>query len=91
MGKNLHVFINQWRGSQQCPWDCKAETWGQVYWGSFDFLLINRRSSLFFTGPGMIVHLIREHHFFEGLESPYRVSPTKVALTLRIFSKIYKR
>jgi len=85
--KNMQVFLNQYRGSQCCPWGCDPETWGQFTWGYFDFLIVNRRKGLFFTGPGMIIHLIRDHHFFEGLKSPYRVSPTKLALTLGLLTK----
>jgi hypothetical protein len=84
---NLQVFLNQYRGSQSCPWGCDPESWSQAMWGDFDFLIVNRRTGLYFTGPGMIVHLIREHHFFEGSKSPYRVSPTKAALTLGLLTK----
>lgn len=82
VGKNLQVFFIQYRGFQPCPWGCTDSNWG-----SYDFLVINRRSGLFFTAPGLIVHLIRNHHFFEGLKSPYRVSPTKVALTLGLLTR----
>ena len=47
-----------------------------------DFLLIHRRTGDWVKGPGLIVHLIRDHHFFEGTRSPYRVDPHQVAQTL---------
>ncbi len=69
----FQVFIAQYRGFQECPWDCQNE-----YSGSYDFAILNRASGEFFGGPGLIVHLIRRHHFFEGLQSPYRVDPARV-------------
>ena len=78
----LQIFIAQYRGLQECPWGCEY-----AKWASFDFLLLNRQSGMYVTGPGLIVHLIRDHHFFEGLESPYRVDPAKVVQVLEISSK----
>ena len=51
-------------------------------WGHFDFLILNRQTGEYVTGPGLIVHLIREHQFFEGSESPYRVEPAKAIQAL---------
>jgi hypothetical protein len=73
----LQVFFVAFLGLQDCPWDC-----GYIPWSSFDFLILNRRSGEDITGPGMIVHLIREHQFFEGSESPYRVEPLKAIRVL---------
>ncbi len=75
----LQVFITQYRGLQECPWGCDHEPWS-----SFDFLVLNRESGRYVTGPGLILHLIRKHHFFEGLESPYRVDPAKVVQVLEL-------
>jgi hypothetical protein len=69
----VQVFFVQYRGLQDCPWNCDYD-----HWAYFDFLIFNRRSGEYVTGPGLIVHLIREHHFFEGLASPYRVEPARV-------------
>ena len=76
----LHVFIMQWRGFQECPWGCVVHT----DWASIDFMILNRESGEFFTGPGLAVHLIREHHFFEGKETPFRVDPEKAIRVLEI-------
>ena len=46
--------------------------------------ILNRETGESFTGPGLIVHLIREHHFFEGKESPYRVEPEKAVRVLEL-------
>jgi hypothetical protein len=73
----FQVFILEYRGLQECPWGC-----GYGPWSSFDFLILNRQSGKYVTGPGLIVHLIREHHFFEGMESPYRVDPSEVIQVL---------
>jgi len=76
---NLQVFMTQWRGFQVCPWEC-----ADAAWGSFDFLILNRQLGEFVTGPGLVVHLIREHHFFEGMEGPYRSDPAKLIRVLEL-------
>jgi len=73
----LQVFFAGYRGLQDCPWDCAP-----IPWACFDFLIVNRRSGESVTGPGLIVHLIREHQFFGGSESPYRVEPLKAIRVL---------
>jgi hypothetical protein len=83
VGSKLQVFIRQYRGFQECPWGCENEP----SWSSFDFLILNRQSGKCVTGPGLIVHLIRKHHFFEGLETPFRVDPAKVVEVLVLVSK----
>jgi hypothetical protein len=77
VGDRFQVFVLQWRGMQECPWGC-----GFPPGASYDFLLLNRETGTFVTGPGMITHLIREHHFCEGRESPYRVDPIRLARVL---------
>jgi hypothetical protein len=77
VGGQFQVFVQQWRGMQECPWGC-----GYPPGASYDFLLLNRKTGAFVTGPGMITHLIREHHFCEGRESPYRVDPIQLARVL---------
>jgi len=74
------LIFAQSKGFQDCPWNCNEQ-----HWGSFDFLLLNRQTGEYIIAPGLIVHLIREHHFFEGLESPYRVEPSKLAQVLKLF------
>lgn len=77
VGSNFQIFITQYRGTQDCPWGCDRDPWSD-----FDFLLLNRQTGEFVVAPGMIVHLLREHQFFEGLESPYRVDPESVVRVL---------
>lgn len=45
-------------------------------------MVVNRGTGDYLAGPGLIVHLIRDHHFFEGPGSPYRVDPVKAAQVL---------
>jgi hypothetical protein len=60
---------------------------GQTYrYAELDFLVINRETGDYLAGPGLIVHLIREHHFFEGLGSPYRVDPVAAARVLGLLT-----
>jgi hypothetical protein len=73
----FQVFIVQYRGFQICPWSCNV-------FGSSDFMVLNRITGETFTAPELIVHLIREHQFFEGFLSPYRVDPERVIRTLEI-------
>jgi len=72
------VFFIQTRGLQECPWDCPWEN----TWSSIDFLLLNLGTGEYITAPGLIVHLIRAHQFFEGEGSPYRVEPRELARVL---------
>jgi hypothetical protein len=76
---DLQVFVVQYRGMQECPWGCAYDPWS-----SFDFMIVDRRSGASITGPGMGVHQIRAHHFFEGVQSPYRMDPAQLARVLRL-------
>jgi len=79
---HFQVFTVQYRGFQECPWGCADNP----KWGSFDFVIVNRETGEYLTGPGLIVHLIDKHHFFEGLESSYRVEPLNVVHILELRS-----
>lgn len=50
--------------------------------GDRDFLLVNRRTRKHLQGAGMMPHLIREHRFFEGQRSAYRLDPEELARVL---------
>jgi hypothetical protein len=78
----FHVRIQQWMGFQECPWHCEDEP----RWASIDFTIKNLRSGETLEGPGLIVHLIDKHGFFEGRESPYRVDPAQAAKVLELSS-----
>lgn len=78
------VFFMQWRGTQDCPWNCALGL--DFSLSSVDLLLLNRKSGNNIKAPGLIGHLIQKHHFFEGVESPYRVDPIKLATVLGFVS-----
>lgn len=85
------VTIKRYSGFQMCPWSpdvhrsqCMAG--GGVRYASVDWQIRDRLSGRTMRGPGLIVHLIRAHHFFEGFESPYRVDPRELASLLRVNS-----
>jgi hypothetical protein len=49
--------------------------------------LLNRDTAQSISAPGLIVHLIGEHHFLEGKGSPYRVDPLRLARVLGLTGK----
>lgn len=83
VGDKFQFFISGSRGLQPCPWGCEPDRRS-----SFDFLILNRQSGEYATGPGLIIHLIRHHHFFEGRETVYRMDPAQVARVLGLVPEI---
>ena len=84
------VRIRRYKGSQICPFapqpfenPCPG---GGTKYGSIDWDIRNKNSSVRLSGPGLIVHLIGVHSFFEGLQSPYRVAPRSLAQLLELGS-----
>ncbi|HTN88900.1 MAG TPA: hypothetical protein VL242_34720 [Sorangium sp.] len=77
---NFRVRIHQYRGFQGCPWSCDDEP----EWSSIDFSIENIRTGARLGGPGLIVHLIAEHGFFERAGTPYRVDPRQAANVLEL-------
>ncbi len=84
---DYEVAITCYSGFQICPWSpdihhsqCMAG--GGVRYASIDWEIHNLRSGQTMRGPGLIVHLIRAHRFFEGVESPYRIDPRELARLL---------
>ena len=86
----LECEVRVHQGFQICPWapdphqaQCSA---GQgVRHGSVDWRVTNLTTGEEMKGPGLIVHLIRDHHFFEGPLSPNRVDPFQLAHLLGFF------
>lgn len=84
---HFEVAVTVFTGFQMCPWSPDPDQ-GQccagkgVQYGHLDWSITNRRIRMKMQGSGLLVHLIREHHFFEGLESPYRISPKELARLL---------
>ncbi|MBL0183600.1 MAG: hypothetical protein IPP96_15445 [Chitinophagaceae bacterium] len=85
----FEIRLERFRGFQLCPWSqepdfqqCKMGS--GVQYGSIDWEITNRKIKRSLSGPGLIVHLVRDHHFFEGLGSPYRVDPLQLAQLLEL-------
>ena len=78
------VLVDIKPGFQICPWaedphhgQCTA---GQgVRHASVEWQVKNLKTGRELRGPGLIVHLVRDHHFFQGHGSPLRVDPTELA------------
>lgn len=88
---NFEVKLTTYTGFQICPWSPDIHG-GQCTAGkgvdhaSVDWHIHNIGTGQEMRGSGLIVHLIRDHHFFEGLKSPYRVDPHKLADLLSVRS-----
>jgi hypothetical protein len=85
----FRIRLQRFKGFQICPFaldphrnQCQAG-WA-VHLASVDWRIRNMRTSKELAGPGLIVHLIGAHHFFEGLESPYRLGPRALAELLEL-------
>ena len=81
------VRIEVTTGFQICPWapdphHAQCAAGGGVRHASITWEIRNRRTGGQLRGPGLIVHLIREHGFFEGHKSRYRVGPEELAQAL---------
>ena len=84
---HFDVHVSVLKGFQICPWtqdphggQCTAG--GGVRFASLDWRIDNRSARKGMHGPGLGVHLIRDHAFFEGRESPYRMDPHELAQLL---------
>lgn len=85
----FYVKVKLFTGFQICPWSenihQKQCTYGSgVRFGSVDWTIKNLRKKLSLTGSGLLVHLIGDHHFFEGKESPYRIEPLQLCSLLNL-------
>ena len=85
----LECRVQVHQGFQICPWapdphhtQCSAGV--GVRHGSVDWWVTNLKTGEEMTGPGLVVHLIRDHHFFEGPMSPHRVDPSQLAHLLAL-------
>ena len=81
---DFSVITIKYAGFQQCPWTedlhhgtCRKGS-GAAH-ASIDWRIRNDRTHREMQGPGLIIHLIRDHHFFEGPGSPWRVDPLDLA------------
>lgn len=49
---------------------------------NLEFLIVRRDTRQSLRGSGLLAHLIRDHHFFEGEHSPFRLDPEQAARVL---------
>ena len=86
---NFGVKVRLYTGFQICPWSenihqeqCNYGT--GVRYGSVEWIIKNREKRLEITGSGLLVHLIGDHHFFEGKGSPFRIEPKLLCSLLNL-------
>ena len=91
VGGTHHVRIQRYLGVQICPWSPDPQhtqcTGRGAHFSSIDWRVEHLQSGEAMEGPGLIVHLMHDHHFCEGLESPYRVDPVALAGLLGLFRR----
>jgi hypothetical protein len=80
------VEITKYLGPQICPWS-PNQTYTEcpgigLDLASIDWTIDNLQTGESAHGPGLIVHLLHDHHFAEGRQSPYRVDPVALARLL---------
>ena len=85
------IRLQRYKGPQICPFapepyenPCPGR--GDKRFASIDWNISNSRKGIQLSGPGLIVHLIGAHGFFEGIQSPYRVPPRKLTQLLELGS-----
>lgn len=88
---HYNVRVQRYKGPQICPFapqphENPCPGGGGMRLASIDWDIQNTRSRVRLSGPGLIVHLIGAHTFFEGLQSPYRVAPRALAELLELGS-----
>jgi hypothetical protein len=90
--QHFDVSLEQYKGFQICPWSSaphqrQCDAGLGVQFASLDWDISNRQAGLHMRGPGLAVHLIRDHHFFEGLGTPYRLDPAALVRLLEVPGK----
>jgi hypothetical protein len=83
---SLECRVEVRQGFQICPWadpgTGRCPVGGGARHASVEWSIANGATGVALRGPGLIVHLIRDHSFFEGPTSPNRVDPAKLAALL---------
>jgi hypothetical protein len=69
--------VEVWRGAQECPWKDGVGS-------NTDYVVTNTETGESIEFPGLIEHLIRAHHFYEGKGTSYRLDPAEAARILEI-------
>ena len=83
VGGRYEVETWGFMGVQECPWG--PQLGGDACaTSSTEWRIRDTTREVEMRGPGLITHLITDHGFFEGFESPYRVDPRALAELLRL-------
>lgn len=83
---DLIYSIQTWYGGPSCPFGCEAGT-------ALDFFIQGKEGAPHYKSivkfSGLIPHMVREHHFFEGkaANSGHRVEPLALCLLLSLGNK----
>lgn len=76
---NLSIVEIEWGGAETCPF--KSEELDHEYrgyeYGSRDFIFIKDNYEYLHISS-LLIHQIKHHNFFQGLQSKYRVSPEQI-------------
>lgn len=82
------ISLKRYRGFQRCPFEdgCGAGIGPDQRFASLDWQVRNLKTLQALKGPGLIVHLIDAHGFFNGTQVPYRVEPGALARLLELGS-----
>ncbi len=78
IGQNLRVMVDDNRGVVPCPWPHRVRCLKRIT------TVNNSETGTYLRWSELNIHLIKEHGFFEGKGSPFRIEPT--ALVLMIFT-----
>jgi len=82
--RKFGVRDTAWMGLQTCPFKTRTEECGNTSRASVDVHLKNRDlGNERIDFPGLIIHLIRDHHFFEG-NTHYRLDPEEAVRVLEL-------
>jgi len=85
------IFYCTWCGYEYCPFFANVNINGELhkhhcnYKCSSDYIIYNQNNKKHIIFPGLIIHLIHEHKFFEG--SSYRLNPSEAIDVLEINDK----
>ena len=81
VGDRFELIAFRYCGFQDCPFGCR-DGW-DIRDASRDYFLHNARNRHTLGFPGLSIHLIRDHHFFEG-NVPHRVDPARAVKVLEL-------
>jgi hypothetical protein len=79
--KNYKIEIIRTPGLASCPWSEEEFTIcthgeGQKYLSYIEFHITNLNNKITISGNSLMIHLIRDHGFFGGPGTKYRIEPS---------------